>query len=172
MWDVTPAVSASSSPSLPSISLHNIVLPTVSSSSFPSYAPASLPPMSPSVTSQPQSVLNSITQSPFPMDPDFQPEHMYVVLPLSPMNLHPMTTRSKNGISKRKAYFATVQFIALSQVEPRSLKAASTIVEWQLAMQEEIEALLAQGTWDLISLPPAKNLVGCKWVYRIKKNVD
>jgi histone deacetylase 1/2 len=73
---------------------------------------------------------------------------------------------------KRKAYFATVQFIALSQVEPRSLKAASTIVEWQLAMQEEIEALLAQGTWDLISLPPAKNLVGCKWVYRIKKNVD
>ena len=21
-------------------------------------------------------------------------------------------------------------------------------------------------------LPPAKNLVGCKWVYRIKKNVD
>jgi hypothetical protein len=39
-------------------------------------------------------------------------------------------------------------------------------------MREEIKALHAQGTWDLVSLSPAKNLVGCKWVYRIKKNTD
>jgi len=39
-------------------------------------------------------------------------------------------------------------------------------------MQEEIDALHAQGTWDLVPLPYAKNLVGCKWVYRIKKNTD
>ena len=37
-------------------------------------------------------------------------------------------------------------------------------------MREEIDALHAHGTWDLIPLPHAKNLVGCKWVYRIKKN--
>jgi hypothetical protein len=51
------------------------------------------------------------------------------------MNLHPMTTRSKNGISKRKAYSASVQSVALSLVEPSSFKAASTIPEWQFAMQ-------------------------------------
>jgi hypothetical protein len=39
-------------------------------------------------------------------------------------------------------------------------------------MQEEINALHAQGTWDLVPLPHAKNLVGCKWIYRIKKNAD
>ncbi|XP_016649007.1 PREDICTED: uncharacterized mitochondrial protein AtMg00810-like [Prunus mume] len=39
-------------------------------------------------------------------------------------------------------------------------------------MREEIEALHAQGTWDLVPLPAHKNLVGCKWVYRIKKNAD
>ena len=39
-------------------------------------------------------------------------------------------------------------------------------------MQEELDALHAQGTWDLVPLLHAKNLVGCKWVYRIKKNVD
>jgi len=39
-------------------------------------------------------------------------------------------------------------------------------------MQEEINALHAQGTWDLVPLPHAKNLVGCKWVYRLKKNAD
>jgi hypothetical protein len=37
-------------------------------------------------------------------------------------------------------------------------------------MQEEIDALHAQGTWDLVPLPYAKNLLGYKWVYRIKKN--
>jgi hypothetical protein len=39
-------------------------------------------------------------------------------------------------------------------------------------MQEEIDALHAQATWDLVPLLHAKNLVGCKWVYRIKKNTD
>ncbi|VVA37253.1 PREDICTED: Retrovirus-related Pol poly from transposon, partial [Prunus dulcis] len=50
--------------------------------------------------------------------------------------------------------------------------AASQSPEWQSAMREEIEALHAQGTWDLVPLPAHKNLVGCKWVYRIKKNAD
>jgi len=39
-------------------------------------------------------------------------------------------------------------------------------------MQKELDALHAQGTWDLVPFPPAKNLVGCKWVYIIKKNAD
>ncbi|CAL9023862.1 unnamed protein product, partial [Prunus brigantina] len=111
-------------------------------------------------------------QSPLPVDPDFQPETLCVVLPLPAVNLHPMTTRSKNGISKRKAYSASVQPVDYSQVEPSSFKAASTTSAWQSAMREEIEALHAQGTWDLVPLPPQKNLVGCKWVYRIKKNAD
>jgi len=167
-----PAVSASSSTSSLSISLHNIVFPIISSSSFPSRAPTSLHTLPPSANPQPLPVLNSTTQSPLLVDPNFQPENLFVVLPLSPMNLYPMTTRSKNGISKRKAYSASVQSIDLSQVEPSSFKAASIVIEWQSAMREEIEALHAQGTWDLVSLPPTKNLVGCKWVYRIKKNAD
>jgi hypothetical protein len=52
--------------------------------------------------------LHSPAPSPLPVDPDFHPERLCVVLPLSPMNLHPMTTRSKSGISKKKAYSATV----------------------------------------------------------------
>nr|TKS11508.1 hypothetical protein D5086_0000072410 [Populus alba] len=81
---------------------------------------ATQPPLSPSSSSQPTlsppSPTLSPTQSPLPVDPDFQPEDLCVVLPLSPLNLHPMTTRSKNGISKRKAYSASVQFVASSQI--------------------------------------------------------
>lgn len=37
-------------------------------------------------------------------------------------------------------------------------------------MQEEIDFLNFQKTWSLVPLPQDKNLVGCKWAYRIKKN--
>ncbi|KAM1807138.1 hypothetical protein ACFX11_030192 [Malus domestica] len=39
-------------------------------------------------------------------------------------------------------------------------------------MQDEINALNAQNTWTLIPLPIGKNLVGCKWVYKLKRNLD
>lgn len=28
------------------------------------------------------------------------------------------------------------------------------------------------GTWSVTSLPPGKNVVGCKWVFTIKYNSD
>lgn len=37
-------------------------------------------------------------------------------------------------------------------------------------MSEEFDALIQQGTWELVPQPQATNLIGCKWVYRIKRN--
>ncbi|KAI5335767.1 hypothetical protein L3X38_025901 [Prunus dulcis] len=42
--------------------------------------------------------------------------------------------------------------------------------KWQHAMQDEFDALQKQRTWHLVPLPPIRNLVGCKWVYRLKRN--
>ena len=39
-------------------------------------------------------------------------------------------------------------------------------------MGEEIDALITNGTWELVPKEEARNVVGCKWVYRVKKNVD
>nr|TKR90296.1 hypothetical protein D5086_0000234110 [Populus alba] len=103
-------------------------MPIFSTSSSTPRATTSLHTLPPNPTSQTLLVLDSTTESPLPMDPDFHPKNL-TVLPLSPINLHPMTTRSKNGISKRKAYSATVQSIDFSQVEPSSFKATSIFVE-------------------------------------------
>ena len=35
-------------------------------------------------------------------------------------------------------------------------------------MNEEIEALQSQGTWELVSCPHASTVVGCRWVFAIK----
>ena len=35
-------------------------------------------------------------------------------------------------------------------------------------MNEELDALHKNHTWDMIDLPPGQFVVGCRWVYKIK----
>ena len=37
--------------------------------------------------------------------------------------------------------------------------------KWEFAMQEEYEYLIANVTWELISLPKGHNAVKCKWMF-------
>ena len=39
-------------------------------------------------------------------------------------------------------------------------------------MKEELETLFKNHTWDLVTLPPRKSVVGCKWIYKIKTRFD
>jgi Reverse transcriptase (RNA-dependent DNA polymerase) len=39
---------------------------------------------------------------------------------------------------------------------------------WKKAMFEEMRALVKNDTWDIVSRPSNKNMVGCKWVYSTK----
>jgi len=39
-------------------------------------------------------------------------------------------------------------------------------------MDEEMEMLDMNAIWELVALPKDKKIIGCKWVYKIKHNVD
>ena len=39
-------------------------------------------------------------------------------------------------------------------------------------MKEELNALSKNHTWDLVTLPPGKSVVSCKWIYKIKTCSD
>ena len=43
---------------------------------------------------------------------------------------------------------------------------------WINAMQEELSSLEVNGTWKLVTLPENKNLIGCKWVYKLKTDAS
>ena len=39
-------------------------------------------------------------------------------------------------------------------------------------MKEELDTLSKNHTWDLVTLPPRKSVVGCKWIYKIRTRSD
>lgn len=39
-------------------------------------------------------------------------------------------------------------------------------------MQEEYFALEKNKTWSLVPLPSNRQAIGCKWVFRVKENID
>ncbi|KAK4397872.1 Retrovirus-related Pol polyprotein from transposon RE2 [Sesamum angolense] len=43
---------------------------------------------------------------------------------------------------------------------------------WILAMNQELDALERNGTWELTTLPPGKRAIGLKWVYKLTFNPD
>ncbi|XP_047331908.1 uncharacterized protein LOC124935518 [Impatiens glandulifera] len=59
-----------------------------------------------------------------------------------------------------------------SEEEPTTYSEAVTCENtsmWMIAMQEEIESLHKNSTWDLVKLPKSKKVVRCKWVYKRKE---
>ena len=39
-------------------------------------------------------------------------------------------------------------------------------------MKEEMDSLEKKETWELVKLPKDRKMVGCKWVFKLKKEVD
>jgi hypothetical protein len=102
--------------------------------------------------------------------------------PNLPQNHHPMITRAKNHISKPKMFHdgttrhpiahALIAAGDFSITEPTCFSQAVTDPNWRKAMNSEFDALLKNNTWRLVPSSQAHNLVGCKWVFRIKRKAD
>jgi len=56
--------------------------------------------------------------------------------------------------------------------DPKSYYHAQKDPRWQVAMDEEMNSLQKNTTWELVSLPPGRKLVQCKWVFWTKVAVD
>ncbi len=58
----------------------------------------------------------------------------------------------------------------IQKVEPTCFEQVVGNPEWDNAMDEEMVALDANATWELVALPKDKKVIGCKWVYKVKHN--
>jgi hypothetical protein len=93
----------------------------------------------------------------------------------SPPPQRPATRLSK-GIHQPKVYIDGIvrwdMYVAVSTGEPTSLNQALSNKDWVATMDKEHEALLKNNTWHLVPRPKDKNIVGCKWVYKVKHKAD
>ena len=112
--------------------------------------------------------------------PSYLSEYHCVLLPFSsytPLNL-PIEHKTPYPISSVICYdnlnlhFQASVLAYTLETEPKTFKKAMASEMWRGSVNAEFEALEANGTWDIESLPPGKNVVGCKWVHTIKYNAD
>jgi len=59
-----------------------------------------------------------------------------------------------------------------SRTEPKTYAEASKYDYWNQAMQVELSAFETTGTWKIVDLPDHIKQIGCRWIYKIKHNVD
>ena len=79
-----------------------------------------------------------------------------------------MITRYKDGIVQPRIHPS----LLLAHAEPKSVKQALQDSKWHTAMTGEFNALQRNNTWTLVPLPPNRNAIGCKCVFRVKENSD
>ncbi|MCO5550630.1 hypothetical protein L7F22_004119 [Adiantum nelumboides] len=84
-------------------------------------------------------------------------------------NRYPVGKLTYDGyVEKHFAFMAKVT----QDVEPTCFEEAAENDKWQEAMNEEMDALYGNETWELAPLPKGKKPIGCRWVYKIKHNSD
>lgn len=54
----------------------------------------------------------------------------------------------------------------------REAVASKESAPWTIAMNEEIESLHKNQTWELVKPPKGKKIVGCKWVFKRKEGIS
>ncbi|KAI3500548.1 hypothetical protein L1887_36372 [Cichorium endivia] len=156
--------------------------PPAATDAASSPTPCKLCPISPGATTtepqQPPVVADItdpvVTDPPLPSsNPTDQPAAT------SAASAHPMITRSRDGIFKKK-HFVDLASLGnsnlitslLSTTVPKGFKSAAKHPHWLMAMEEEMSALRSNNTWDLVPRPANSNVVGSKWIFRTKFNSD
>ena len=70
-----------------------------------------------------------------------------------------------------ESYALTVNQLSTISI-PSSVQDALEDPKWTKAMNEEMEALQKNATWELVSLPKGRKTIGCRWVFTVKLRAD
>ena len=67
-----------------------------------------------------------------------------------------------------RAYFVLME-------EPKTLEealASPQAASWKQAIEEELKSLEENETWEVCPKPQGRNIVGCKWVFKVKSPLE
>jgi histone deacetylase 1/2 len=94
--------------------------------------------------------------------------------PTAPPALSRPRTRAQDGIRKPKMYtYGTVRYgLSTISSEPSIVVEAMQNSSWEKAMDVEYTTLMKNKTWHLVPPEQGRNIIDCKWVYKIKRKAD
>lgn len=102
-------------------------------------------------------------------------------------NLKPSISSTNSDPTFLNALFLNYHYVSLNSLAPYSQHLVENVCHdcetssyevafadpaWQAAMTLEFNALYANHTWDVVPFPIGKQVVGCRWVYKIKHEAD
>ena len=70
-----------------------------------------------------------------------------------------------------ESYAFTVNQLSTVSI-PSNVQDALADPKWRKAMNEEMEALQKNATWELVPLPKEMKPIGCRWVFTVKLKLD
>ncbi|XP_020684929.1 uncharacterized protein LOC110101390 [Dendrobium catenatum] len=82
-----------------------------------------------------------------------------------------MVTRLQTGKLKLKTV-CNLQHIVVEDPDPTCFTMANKHKCWRDAMSAKFQALQQQGTCELVQPPKSQTILGCKWIYKTKRNSD
>jgi hypothetical protein len=77
-----------------------------------------------------------------------------------------------DGVHTRRQLLYQIEIALFSYVDPSSIKEACKDENWIKAMNEELDQIEKNQTWELVPRPKNKNVIGTKWAYKNKMNED
>lgn len=77
-----------------------------------------------------------------------------------------------DGVATRRKIVDRIKKALLSVIEPKTVEEANKDENWIKAMNEELDQIEKNQTWDLVPRPKHKNVVGTKWIFKNKFNED
>jgi hypothetical protein len=80
----------------------------------------------------------------------------------------PARYRDGNFVSMHSCFLPNL----INDCEPYCFDEATSVKEWDSAMNDEMNALIKNQTWDLMPKPKEVKPITCKWVYKIKRKAD
>jgi hypothetical protein len=83
---------------------------------------------------------------------------------------HNQRTRSLREIHQQLDDFKQHNLFSLMSCQPTSFKEAAKEPHWVQAMNQEIDSIEKNKTWDLVDFPSHKKSIGVNWVYKTKLN--
>ena len=56
--------------------------------------------------------------------------------------------------------------------EPNNVEDALVDPNWKNAMKSEMSSMYENDTWELVPRPTGKNIIGSRWVFKVKRNAN